>query len=153
MIVELMTCTDELNKVYKNPVLIDEYSCELKNKTSVVDPILLIADDLNAVNTNYCYIPEFGRYYYIVGIQSIKNGLWEVSCHCDVLYTYKAQLMELSGIVSRQSGSYNLMLSDPRVLHMADPVLQQKKFPRGFTDEGTSYILLLLGDSVSTQNE
>lgn len=60
---------------------------ELKEQTSIINPILLL-NQLSFPDYNYCYLPDFNRYYYINDITWV-NGIWELSCSVDALATYK----------------------------------------------------------------
>ena len=48
----------------------------LKSETSIIDPVIMIECDLDAVkNCNYMTISAFGRSYFVNNIRSIRNGL------------------------------------------------------------------------------
>ena len=62
---------------------------QLKDNTSIITPSILM--NINSIPTaNYMYIPDFHRYYYITNIESVRNGLIQISAKCDVLMTYKS---------------------------------------------------------------
>ena len=63
--------TDENNVVYKT--LTNELAfqnCVLKEKSSVITPNIFVNTNTDICVYNYCYIPEFKRYYYITDIVS-----------------------------------------------------------------------------------
>lgn len=66
---------------------------------SVTDPVVLIAAGVDP-SINYCYISDFGRYYYCT-VRSIREGLSELTCHVDVLMSYQSDILSLSAIAER----------------------------------------------------
>lgn len=54
---------------------------------------------------NYCYIPEFGRYYFIDSIETLRSGLTVVSFHVDALFTYAQAISACIGLVDRAQSS------------------------------------------------
>ena len=121
----------------------------LKNDTSIIDPVILFDCPLSdLVNSNYMYIEEFGRYYFITDIRSLTNALAEVSAHVDVLTTFAAQIRSNEAIISRQQNKWNLYLNDGSFRVYQDRYCGIRKFPHGFTD--TSYVLAIAGGG--TQN-
>ena len=60
------------------------FSGTLRNESSAIKPSFLLQID-NPTGYNYCYIPDFGRYYFITDITSIRTNLWRIDCVVDVL--------------------------------------------------------------------
>lgn len=53
---------------------------------------------------NYCYIPFIDRYYFISPNKRFKRGnIVELSCHIDVLMTFKQDILNADLIVERTS--------------------------------------------------
>lgn len=84
----------------------------LRDETSIVDPVIMLDKSVNVINSNYCYIPQFNRYYYIVNVTTSNNRLWMVTMHVDVLMSFKSDIQNTSGIVARQENNYNKKLVD-----------------------------------------
>ena len=108
-----------------------------KNTSSVAMEKLL--------KSNYCYISDFNRYYYIDDIVSIANNLWEISLDCDVLYTYKDKIIENDAFIDRQENLYNDEIIDEiRVYEQGYNLEVQdinvELFNKDTTDEYTSVI-------------
>ena len=87
-------------KFYQNssePIAVDKALLELievegalRESSSIVDPILNVSDLYDYVGSiNYAYIEEFDRYYFVKNITSVRENLWRMSLHVDVLYTYQ----------------------------------------------------------------
>lgn len=87
------------------------FNCELKDATSLFTPTFLLEISSNPVGYNYAYIAEFGRYYFIKDIVSDHN-LWQISCVCDVMATYKSTIGAGSHYVLRAAAEYDEDISD-----------------------------------------
>ena len=88
-----------------------EFDCLLKEETSIVNPELLIHAS-NLTGYNYAQISDFGRYYFIRDIVSVRNDLWRVSLECDTLASYKSSIIAGSHYVLRASSSYDEYITD-----------------------------------------
>ena len=89
----------EKNKIGKSLTGEVTYSGSLRDETSVINPVILLAAE-NLSQYNYAYIPQFHRYYFISDIVSVRNGLWRVSLDVDVLESYKVGIKNLNVILS-----------------------------------------------------
>lgn len=74
----------------------------LRDESSVINPSFLI-QHANPTGYNYCYISEFGRYYFITDIVSVRTNLWRINCTVDVLMSFKTQILNLNVTVSNIS--------------------------------------------------
>lgn len=83
----------------------------LRNECSVINPVIEV-QSTGLISSNYAYIVEFNRYYFIDEITSIRNNLWRLSLSVDVLMTYKNGIFEQRAIISRQENSFNSFLKD-----------------------------------------
>ncbi len=99
MVITLCNNFSELNKINKNISAGIELSGTLRDKTNVINPDIIIEIE-NPTGYNYCYIPSFGRYYYITDMQSVRNGLWRIMLKVDVLMSFKASIMGVPIILS-----------------------------------------------------
>lgn len=113
----------------------------LREDCSIIDPVIKM--ETNPIGSNYAYISEFGRYYYINNIVC-TGKLFEVHMHVDVLKTYAAGIRSNNAVVSRQEKQYNLYLQDGVFKEQANPHYEIKKFPTGFSS--FNFILAVSGD-------
>lgn len=104
----------------------------LRDDCSIINPVIAI-EGLDDLTVNYAYIPEFGRFYYINNIVC-KRNLFELQMHVDVLMTYKSGIRSNTAVISRQQNNYNLYLQDGVFKTYANPHLEIRQFPTGFTD-------------------
>lgn len=140
MTIKLYKTPSEVNKVTK--VLNDELSLtgELRESSSVITPIIKIEDD-DLTDYNYAYIPEFGRYYFITNITSVRNDLWEVAMRVDVLMTYATEIKENTAVIARNSNLWNLYYQDEQFKILNYETIQTKTF--GYPLTPNSEIVLI----------
>lgn len=88
------------------------YHCELIQGTSTYNPtITLNIGVANVARTNYCYIPELGRYYFVTN-WSWEDGLWSADLETDVLATWKIDIGNLTAYVLRSASEYDGYIQD-----------------------------------------
>ena len=146
--ISLFKTASENNRVVK--VLTDEkqLSGELRNQTSVLNPIIRIESSDNISGYNYCYISEFGRYYYITDIVSVRTNCWVVSLRCDVLMSYKDEIQSMNVILNntQETGLSNYMAS-PNWVNLVKTKTDIKVFPSGLSEQGEFILITAGGDS------
>lgn len=122
-----------------------QFTGELRAESSVIDPVIQV-EASNLATYNYMYIPEFSRFYFIENIESVRTGLWRLTCHVDVLSTYKTEILAHQAIVSKinDSDKSNLMIDDSQWVVENKKVNSVIYFPSGLNDEG-EYILITAG--------
>jgi len=134
----------EVNRLSKNTEVIESRQGSLRSESSIIDPVIrLQTDSINIANANYMLIPDFGRYYFIKDIVSIRHHLWEISCHVDVISTYADQIRAQTAIIKRQENKYNMYLDDGVFKVYQNPYIITKAFPNGFSTE--SFVLAVAG--------
>lgn len=144
----LQTTTSEKNRMDKTITDIATYSGTLRADTSIVDPVFLVECDLtNVVHANYLTVQAFGRSYFINNIRSMRAGLVEFSCHCDVLSSFKTQIRQNHAIMHRSERNWNLYLNDGSLKMTQRP---EKIVTEHFSNELAfvnhfSYVLVLAG--------
>lgn len=136
----------EKNQIGKPVVDVITLTGELKEGTSIVDPVLLVVGTAaNIVGSNYLTIEQFQRKYFITDITSVRNGLWEIRAHVDVLESYAADILALKALVQRQESEYSMMLNDGDFHVYQKPHVTTQSFPGGFDTANASYILAVAG--------
>lgn len=140
----LMRNNSEKNRLTKETETIITVSGVLKEKTSIIDPVIKIECGVSSViDCNYISIPIFGRKYFVNDIRSIGNNLFEFSCHVDVLSTYADSIRENTGIIKRQENVWNLYLNDGTFKVYQNPNVLTRAFPSGFTTQ--EFVLAVAG--------
>lgn len=124
LFLRLFNNTSENNRVDKtdyltNATKIDMY---ILKPSSIVNPIIELEYN-NIFNFNYCYIPKFNRYYFISDVTSLRNNLWQITLKCDVLMSFKNQILGNSAMISRQEYNNNPYLVDEKIPCNANPII------------------------------
>lgn len=117
----------------------------LRAQSSVMSPTFTIQDTA-VVGYNYCYIPDFGRWYYINGIDALRANLYELSLGIDVLMTYAAQIRNNYAIVDKVESlgaAYNY-INDGSWVNTNRMKQSIINFATGFNDTG-EFILITAG--------
>lgn len=146
--ISLFKTNSENNRVVKTLTDEKQLSGELRNQTSVLNPSIRIESADNISTYNYAYISEFGRYYYITDIVSVRNNCWVVSLRCDVLMSYKDEIQGLNVILdnTQETGLSNY-LSSPNWVNLVKTKTDIKVFPSGLSEQGEFILITAGGDS------
>lgn len=88
------------------------YQGELRDECDILNPVLTI-EGLNPDTTfNYCYIPDFKRYYFITESSVVRTGLMEFMLHVDVLQSWSTNILDQEAYIARNEYDYDMMLID-----------------------------------------
>lgn len=145
MTIILYQNSSENNAVNKNLTELTTLTGTLREQSSIIDPVINISGiDVYIGSMNYAYIPEFNRYYFITNIESVRNGLWRVSFHVDVLFSYREQIKNNHAIIERNEIEYDLKLNDGLFKTQQNPRIAQFPFPSGFNT--WNFVLAIAGN-------
>lgn len=144
MDITLSVTHSEKNKLEK--VLNDSqvFTGTLRGTTSVISPEIDLEIE-NPTGFNYAYIPDFGRYYFISDMVSVRAGLWKISMRVDVLMSFKSDILNSQGIIvdteSVNADAYQYHDSwNTKVKNKTDII----SFSNGLLESG-EYILITAG--------
>ena len=138
------TISDEKNKLTKTLDDVVTFSGVLKEETSIIKPSIIIEAE-NLSSYNYIYISDFGRYYFIKDITSIKNNLWRVTCFVDVLMSFKSAILTCPIILSdSESTEIETYLGGEVWKSLVKSKTDIISFPSGLNDTG-EYVLITSG--------
>lgn len=116
-------------------------------ETNQYSPILRVSyPDSQAFETNgFNYVKIVGtvtavsewekrdKYFFITQSESIGKGLFNIHLKCDVLMTYKNEILNTQATVIRSSNNYNMYLNDGEYYKaLPYPIMGCKEFPSGF---------------------
>ena len=143
----IQTSSSEKNRLDKTLTDIATLTGTLRQDTSIIDPVFQIEGDLSSyVNANYCTVATFGRSYFINNIRSLRNNLFEISCHVDVLSSFKTQIRAKKAILKKSENNWNLYLNDGSLQAEHRPEIITSRFSNGDALAGSwSYVLLIAG--------
>ena len=144
--VTLKVNSSPVEKIGKTLTVGTDYTCRLKENTSILRPTIILLSVTDPTGFNYMYISEFGRYYFIDDIVSVNNNIWEISGHVDVLETYGTAIKANSAVIKRQEKVFNLYLDDPEFKVYNNTRVQCKRFNGGGNFSKTlTYVLVTCG--------
>ena len=117
----------------------------LRGQSSIMSPSLQI-QDIAVIGYNYCYIPDFGRYYYINGINALRANLFELSLGIDVLMTYADAIRNNAAIIDKVQPQKGAMpyINDGSYVSTNKMYQTIINFSGGFNDNG-EFILITAG--------
>ena len=105
-----------LNKTLTEPL---EIRVILKRDIDLTNPELILRDVIgyDLTEYNYCEISELNRFYFIDSIESITNETNLFKCTCDVLSTYKLDVLQCNARLKRslKTGDYMSLQLDESV--------------------------------------
>lgn len=135
------------------PTLNTSFDVLLKTPTSLHTPTFTI----NAASFDYNYLKWGDRYYFVTDIVSRNNSLWEVSAVCDVLATFKADILASTQFVSYSSEKTSDWLADMRIPLLQSTDTNTETTLTGILSTIGTYVLTVVGESgcstYYTQNE
>ena len=147
MEIKLYITEDADTVMNKDLTLITTLDIQMRDRQNVSAPILILGEiegvDLKTVN--YAYIDEFKRYYFIRTITVGQNNIYTLTMECDVIETYKEDILNSSALISRRvaAGDYGDMAVSSEVRKEVEVF----KSSRGF-NENKTIILSTVGTEV-----
>lgn len=141
MNITLYSNSSDNNVVTKTISQVASLTGSLRNESGIMSPSILIQGTYPSAN--YCYISDWGRYYFIEEIISVRNNISEIRCRIDTLMTYAQQIRDLTAIIKKQENDYNLYINDGSFMTYANDKVFTKGFPGSFSND--SYVLLVSG--------
>ena len=101
--------------------------CTPLGECSIQNPVIMIRQFNGYATVNYCYISDYGRYYYITEVIAHSGDLLEIRCKVDVLMSFGDVIRQCTGVCTaneRIGTSYvvdkNLPLDTRKVMSVAE---------------------------------
>ena len=144
--IKLYKNLSENNVIGKTLTQIKSVEANLKNDVSVINPTFILYYTDNILQSNYCFIPKFNRYYFIDEIVPITGDRCIVKCRVDVLESFKDDIKSLTVILDKSQSIYksNKYLDDGSFVVENKDFNTIYNFTNGFNEEGT-FILICAG--------
>lgn len=137
------------NRLTVDKVLIDStvhgYDGQLVAECSIENPVILFEMD-SLPTSNYAYIPDFNRYYFITDITAVRNGLFRVSMKVDVLKSFAADIRNSTALVDLSESLSSPYIPDARATFDGKNQYYTKKFNSGLS-KSLKYILVVAGQN------
>lgn len=87
-----------INKELENETV---YDIKFKDRVDITRPIIKLQVE-SFGDLNYCYIPDFNRYYFIDDVIIERTGIYVISLSVDVLESFKNDIMNCWGYINQQ---------------------------------------------------
>lgn len=132
----------------------------LTDSNNVTKPIIRVQTGRLGHSTNYVYLSELKRFYYIRS-WTMDNGYSTMELEIDVLMTYRRELMNsnvmaarVDNWIDRASGSWhfpnapkgNYYLTDSKMKFNSYECVRTIEFSNGFNKTTQSFFLAIAGD-------
>lgn len=95
MRLKLYVVNDGKNVINKTRTLKTTIDVNIKRDVDIINPRIILASDspTGFMGINYAAFTEFNRFYFVDNITNISRKLWQLDLSCDVLETYKADIL------------------------------------------------------------
>lgn len=145
MNITLYSTPSEYNRLSKALISPLSKVGNLTNDCNLKTPLLELAFDSSILAKNYCYIPDFARYYFIESME-ISNKTIAVSLRCDVLMSFKNDILSSNGRITRSGNMGNKYIIDEMVTSGNHFTTQVRKLGNGFS-KADNYIMTVGGSN------
>lgn len=144
MTIDIQYTSSEYNRVNKQVLTLIRLEGVLRNNADTINPEIIIEGNIQDVaGANYLTIYAFKRKYFIRSIESIKNGIYMIKAHVDVLSTFANAIKGNTAIIHRQANKFNLYLDDGIMKVYQNPLIETYSFPNGFSN--VMYVMPVVG--------
>ena len=129
-----------LNKTLTNESLLN---INLKRDTDIIRPTIQLMKvvGMDFKQFNYAHIPDLNRFYFINVVESINNSVDKLYLECDVLETYKADILASEMTYTATAGTGDNIITDANT-----GVNNNTKINSNITlDDGESIVLTTVG--------
>lgn len=128
-----------VDKVVENGITVNG---KLRENSSILTPSFNIESDV-IPSFNYCYIPQFNRYYYITDITSVNSKIVRIECKVDVLKSFSTDIKNSLG-KTKQAIKNNGYYEKTEIGVEVRKDTEKVDFPNKPFDENGSIILVAI---------
>ena len=136
-----------INKTLPTGVTVN---CDFKAPVDVENPTIYISAGSAYDDYNYCYIAEFGRYYFMKAVGGTGQTI-TFECKSDPLMSFKDQILACPAVIARNPWHWDMYIPDSRLPVEARTVSAILNFPNANENSGpfdgtnNCYVLTTLG--------
>ena len=124
-------------------------NCDFKQPIDIENPTIYVSATDAYDKYNYCYIAEFGRYYWMKPVGGNGQTI-TYSCESDPLMSFKTQIRACPCVVARNPWHFDLYLPDHKLPIETRTATATIKFPNDpFSGDHNCYILTTIGSGES----
>lgn len=114
----------------------------LKEDTSIDAPSIVLTG--NATNINYCYIPDFEKYYFVNSPVILANGMTQYDLVEDTLATHKTEIGNTVAQIAYSSTGYDIWKVDTRIAAKTTKTITHAADTPGAFDPTGCYIVSIV---------
>lgn len=127
MIVNFLRTSNDTRVLRKQYSNVKDSNCILKENCTLLNPILLVKYDDSLMLSNYAYIEEFSRFYFIKNIKLVTGSMMEIEMSVDVLMSFQFEIKNLQCLVLRQENKFSEFIVDNELLTQTKRRIQVKQ--------------------------
>lgn len=128
-----------------------DLDCQLLDNCSLSTPSIIVANI--DFTYSYCFIPDFGRYYFVHDSVILAQNRYQYNLIVDVLASFRTEILESSMYVKRSASSYNLFLPDDTWCHTTNFVESISTYAlSGYNAQGCYLVQVVSVESQTTAN-
>lgn len=131
---------NELTKTLNDAVVVNG---AFRSEIDSIDVIVEIESD--TYDFNYVYIPSLNKYYFLQNIVHVNTRIIRMQLHCDVLMTYKTDILASYGLVT-QGGTINPYYSS--IDSESRQTIRRFAFPYKFNNNGNYVLVTITNNSL-----
>lgn len=115
----------------------------LRDNFNMIKPVITIRKQ-DVSNFNYCFIPDFNRYYFIEEVTLQNKNEYEMQLSLDVLKTYESEILAATGRVT-ESDTPDPYISNRETVFDRQPNFEKVPFAEtGLLNETGDIIMVTL---------
>lgn len=115
-----------------------------KEDTSIDKPSVILSG--NTITIDYCYIPDWGKYYFVSAITVLTNGTTQYDLDEDVLATHKTGIGSTVARIDYAATGWNKEIPDTRMAVEGGNLMYRTAASVGLSSSGC-YILGTISDT------
>lgn len=140
MELRLYITESEVNRL--NKALTDERieNITLRRDFDLLSPVITLK--IEDIGYNYIHIPDLNRFYFINEKKSINNSMVQFNCECDLLASYKDEILSSHAVYKRKLRAGDTLPADLEFSINTESTTYESD--KGF--EGSSMILTTVGE-------
>ena len=131
---------NELTKTLNDAVVLNG---AFRSEIDSIDVIVEI--ETTTYDFNYVYIPSLNKYYFLQNIVHVNQKIIRMQLHCDVLMTYKTDILASYGLVI-QGGTINPYYSS--IESESRQTIRRFAFPYKFNNNGNYVLVTITNNSL-----
>ena len=90
---------NKINKTLSSGLTVNDVI--IQNDFDITNFDLLIKNSSFNIEYNYCFIPDFNRYYFIESIEKMNGSIYKIRITVDVLKSFSSQIENINAIITK----------------------------------------------------